>query len=222
MFTGIVEEVGRVREIVRLDSSAQVSIAATTVLEGTNLGDSIAVNGVCLTVTAMDAGGFRADAMPETLARTTLGSLRASDEVNLERALLPTTRLGGHIVSGHIDGVARIASVRTDGSAHVMSIDAPSEMLRYIVQKGSIALNGISLTVAAVAHDSFTVSIIPHSFAHTTLHNLTVGSRVNIECDIVGKYVERLITFEDASETEDKAEQDAQRLSLEMLVRAGF
>ncbi len=204
MFTGIVEEVGRVRAVRRSGSgagnAAEIVIEAASVLEGTRVGDSIAVAGVCLTVTRLSVGGgvFTADAMPETLRRSSLGSLVSGSPVNLERALLPTTRLGGHIVSGHIDGTARVVRIAREGNAHVVTLAAAPEIMRYIVEKGSVALDGVSVTVAHVAHDEFAVSLIPHTFASTTLGGLASGGVVNVECDVIGKYVERLMRLDAA------------------------
>lgn len=200
MFTGIIEEVGRVSRLrpSGAGAGAEIAIAADMVLEGTNVGDSIAVNGVCLTVRRLASHdhGFVADAMPETLRRSNLGSLVPGARVNLERALLPTTRLGGHIVSGHIDGEARVTSVVQEANAHVMTLTASPAILRFVVEKGSVALDGVSLTVAHVSGDNgFSVSIIPHTFAHTTLCERRAGDGVNVECDVIGKYVERLMAL---------------------------
>ena len=184
MFTGIVEEVGRVRFLRGGSKDGVLRIAAKRVLGDVRLGDSIAVNGVCLTVTDFDGGSFTADVMPETLRRSNLGMLRAGSPVNLERALVADGRFGGHIVSGHIDGMGTIASVRQEA--------APS-LLRLVVEKGSVALDGISLTVASVSDASFTVSVIPHTREQTTLASKGVGDKVNMENDVIGKYVERLL-----------------------------
>lgn len=204
MFTGIVEEVGRVRAVRRSGSgsgnAAEIVIEAASVLEGTRVGDSIAVAGVCLTATRLPVGGgvFAADAMPETLRRSSLGSLASGAPVNLERALLPTTRLGGHIVSGHIDGTVRVVRIAQEGNAHVVTLAAAPEIMRYIVEKGSVALDGVSVTVAHAARDEFAVSLIPHTFANTTLGGLASGDVVNVECDVIGKYVERLMRLDAA------------------------
>ena len=189
MFTGIVEEVGCVRRI----EPGKIAIAAHTVLEGTRIGDSIAVNGVCLTVVALGDGEFSADVMPETLRASGLGLLRVGDPVDLERAMLADGRFGGHIVSGHIDGVGRVKEVRAESNALVFTIEAPRAILDLIVEKGSIAIDGISLTVASVGARSFTVSIIPHTAASTVLASRRAGDTVNLENDIIGKYVSRLI-----------------------------
>ena len=189
MFTGIVEELGRVRRI----EPGRITVAATTVLDGTRIGDSIAVNGVCLTVVAMGNGEFTADVMPETLRKSGLGQLHAGDPVDLERAMPADGRFGGHIVSGHIDGVGRVREVRSEGNARIFTIEAPRDILALVVEKGSIAIDGISLTVASVSATSFTVSIIPHTAAETVLATRRAGDTVNLENDIIGKYVQRLL-----------------------------
>lgn len=193
MFTGIVEEVGAVERIARGAHSAVLSIRARTVLEGTGVGDSIAVNGVCLTVTAMGGGAFSADVMHETLERSTLAGLTPGSPVNLERAMAADGRFGGHIVAGHVDGVGTIRRVRRDDTAVWYTVAAPPQVLRYVVEKGSIAVDGVSLTVAAVTETGFSISAIPHTVAQTTLRERREGSAVNLEADIIGKYVERLL-----------------------------
>ena len=194
MFTGIVEEVGRVRFLRGGSKDGVLRIAAKRVLGDVRLGDSIAVNGVCLTVTDFDGGSFTADVMPETLRRSNLGMLRAGSPVNLERALVADGRFGGHIVSGHIDGMGTIASVRQEANAVWYEIEAAPSLLRLVVEKGSVALDGISLTVAALDSDSFQVSIIPHTGSETILLGKKAGDVVNLENDIIGKYVQRLLT----------------------------
>lgn len=193
MFTGIVEEMGTVRSLEVRSDSAKLRVAAAKVLADAKLGDSIAVNGVCLTVVSFAADGFVADVMPETLRKTNLGQLRPGDRVNLERALALGGRLGGHLVSGHVDGTGKILEKRSEGNAVVFTFDAPPDVMRLIVPKGSIAIDGISLTVAKVGAESFSVSIIPHTLAQTTLGTKNVGDLVNLECDMIGKYVDRLI-----------------------------
>ena len=209
MFTGIIEELGTVRHV----APGRLELAARTVLEGTKLGDSIAVNGVCLTVTHLSAGGFTADVMPETLRRTGLGALRPGSKVNLERAMAADGRFGGHIVSGHIDGTGTVASLRREGNAVWVTITAPLELLAGIVEKGSIAIDGISLTVAAVTDQDFSVSIIPHTGAQTTLLERRPGDTVNLETDIIGKYVAKLM---------GKPEQTSGGITMEFLARHGF
>ena len=193
MFTGIIEEVGYVKSLHRGDKSFTLEVEAEKVLERTLVGDSIATNGVCLTVTSLTGHGFTADVMPETVSRTALGELVSGSPVNLERALSLQTRLGGHIVSGHIDGTGRIADRRQDDTALWLTIECDSKLLRYIIEKGSVTLQGVSLTVARVDARSFAVSLIPHTQAATTLHQAKVGDLVNIENDIIAKYVEKLL-----------------------------
>ena len=193
MFTGIIEEVGTVRRVLSGGTAGEISIRAATVLEGTHIGDSIAVNGVCLTVTEMTGDGFTADVMPETLRRTNLGRLNSDSRVNLERAMAAGGRFGGHIVSGHIDGVGTIRSMRREENAVWVTIAVPTPILRLIVEKGSIAIDGVSLTVAEVTSETFSVSIIPHTGAQTILLSKRPGEQVNLENDVVGKYVQRLL-----------------------------
>ena len=194
MFTGIVEEKGTVKYINLAGISGSIAIRARKVLEGTKIGDSIAVNGVCLTVVTLQPDGFTADVMAETIRRTSLGSCQPGDRVNLERAMAADGRFGGHIVAGHIDGVGTIRSAVPEGNAVWITIDTPPQILRYIVEKGSIAIDGISLTVAYVDESAFKVSVIPHTAAETTLLSKKAGDIVNLENDIVGKYVEKLMS----------------------------
>lgn len=193
MFTGIVEELGRVRQVLPGARAGKLVIEASVVLMGTRIGDSIAVNGVCLTVTEIGGGAFTADVMPETLRKSGLGQLRAGDEVDLERAMPADGRFGGHIVSGHIDGTGRIRSMRREQNALVVEIEAPRDIMALVVEKGSIAIDGISLTVASAARDAFTVSLIPHTAAQTVLAGKRPGDVVNLENDIIGKYVQKLL-----------------------------
>ena len=193
MFTGIIEEIGSVRSVIPGGSAGKLCIAAKTVLEGTRPGDSIAVNGVCLTVTEIDGSCFTADVMPETLRRTNLGLLKNGGSVNLERAMPADGRFGGHIVSGHIDGTGTIISAAHEKNAVWVSIGADENILALTVEKGSIAIDGISLTVADVDSSSFKVSIIPHTGAQTTLLSKRAGDKVNLENDVIGKYVRRLM-----------------------------
>lgn len=192
MFTGIIEEVGHVKALHRGAKSFTLEVEADVVVQDAQVGDSIATNGVCLTVTSLSNYGFTADVMPETVERTALGQLKPGSPVNLERALSLQTRLGGHIVSGHIDGTGRIASRRQDDTALWLTVECDSKLLRYIVEKGSVALQGVSLTVARVDERSFSVSLIPHTQSATTLYSVRVGDLVNIENDIIAKYVEKL------------------------------
>jgi len=200
MFTGIVEELGRVRAITTNEGGARIEIDASTVLDDAEIGASIAVNGCCLTVVTLDNGHWAADAVIETLRRTNLGDLQPGDPVNLERPLRLTDRLGGHLVQGHVDatGTVRARAPQADGSTFV-SFDAPTEVTRYVVHKGSITVDGISLTVAEVVDGGFAVAVIPHTLAVTTLGSKPVGSRVNLEVDMVAKYVERLLQEESAT-----------------------
>ena len=194
MFTGIVEELGVIRSIRREGCSAVLSIGAHLVLEDLKIGDSVAVNGVCLTVVSLAPDGFTADVMHETLDRSSLGALSTGSPVNLERAMAANGRFGGHIVSGHIDGTGRISAIRRDGNALWYTVEASPALLRYIVEKGSITIDGISLTVAAVTGTDFSVSLIPHTASVTVLGRKRRGDIVNLETDIIGKYVEKLLT----------------------------
>ena len=212
MFTGIVEEVGKVKSI----SNGVLQIEANKVLEDVHTGDSIAVNGICLTVTSFTAHSFQADVMPETIRRTSLNELKLGSPVNLERAMAVGSRFGGHIVSGHIDGTGRIVSLKEEKNALLMKIAADSSLLRYIVEKGSVALDGISLTVAAVTDRDFTVSLIPHTRQITNLSAKGEGSTINIENDVVGKYVEKLLK---PAEAEDKS---SGSVTMELLLSNGF
>ncbi|MFM2413889.1 MAG: hypothetical protein RJB05_1065, partial [Armatimonadota bacterium] len=189
MFTGIVETTGKVTRIDRLSESVRLSIAAGRVSEDVSLGDSIAVNGVCLTVVSIDAPELVFDAVYETLRRTTLGALSVGDVINLERAMVANGRFGGHIVQGHVDGVGRVSSMRPVGNAWQVHVDVDTNLMRYIVEKGSICIDGISLTVADAGHSSFSVSVIPHTWDNTTLSSRRAGDSLNIECDIIGKYI---------------------------------
>ena len=201
MFTGIVEEMGTVRRLNQSPNRCELELSATKVLEGTQIGDSIAVNGVCLTVIRMDKDHFTADVMPETLRRSNLGQLKTGSKVNLERAMAADGRFGGHIVAGHIDGTGTIRSMQPEGNAMLVTISATPELLRYVVEKGSIAIDGISLTVAKVSHTDFTVSLIPHTGEETTLLKHRSGEIVNLETDIIGKYVEKLLAPHTARQT---------------------
>lgn len=192
MFTGIIEEIGTVRRIEHGAKGARLTIQAKTVLEDTRIGDSIATNGVCLTVVTMTGDSFSADVMAESLRRSSLGTLQGGSPVNLERAMAANGRFGGHIVSGHIDGTGTIASQKREDNAVWVKIKTPAPLLRYIVEKGSIAIDGVSLTVAAVTDTDFSVSIIPHTGAQTILLGKKPGDPVNLECDVIGKYVEKL------------------------------
>jgi len=194
VFTGIIEELGRVRAIDHREGGARLEIAASTVLADARPGDSIAVNGCCLTVVDRGDGWWAADAVIETLERTALGSLERDDSVNLERPLRLSDHLGGHLVQGHVDAVGQVAARRplADGSTR-FTFSAPADVLRYVVEKGSVAVDGISLTVAALGDEAFDVAIIPHTLAVTTLGQRDPGAVVNVEADLIAKYVERLL-----------------------------
>lgn len=204
MFTGIVEEVGEIRGIKKGEKSSILSIKANKVIEDVKLGHSICTNGVCLTVTNIYGNIFDADVMAETLRRSNLGELKVGSKVNLERALSAKGRFGGHIVSGHIDGVGKIVSLEKEDNAIWVTIGAKENILQYIVEKGSIAIDGISLTVAYVDDKVFKVSIIPHTGKETILLSKTIEDTVNLECDVIGKYVEKLLTFQSYKKIEKK------------------
>lgn len=193
MFTGIVEEVGEVLEVTDLGSAARLRVHGPGVTVDARSGDSIAVSGICLTVVEVAGGSFTADVMRETLDRSTLGALRPGDGVNLERAVTPTTRLGGHLVQGHVDGVGTVLDRRPDEHWEVVRIGLPAGLSRYVVEKGSVAVDGVSLTVVEAGPDSFTVSLIPTTLQRTVLADRPVGARVNLEVDVLAKYVERLL-----------------------------
>ena len=192
MFTGLVEEGGRIREVRPAEGGARLSVAARAVLDGLALGDSVAVNGACLTAVEIDEGGFAVDCVAETLRRTTMGGLAVGDPVNLERPMRLGDRLDGHLVQGHVDGVGTVRAVRREGESAVLEIAAPAALLRYVVEKGSIAVDGVSLTVAARLPDAFAVALIPHTMEVTTLGPQALERRVNLEVDVVAKYVESL------------------------------
>ncbi|SDB21462.1 riboflavin synthase alpha chain [Pseudobutyrivibrio sp. YE44] len=196
MFTGIVEELGKVERITRGGNQQRIFIQCKKILEDIHLGDSIAVNGVCLTVVEHSTRGFSADVMNETFSRSSLGTLTSGSVVDLERAMAANGRFGGHIVSGHIDGIGTIKSIHQDGNAVWFEITAEPKILDGIVEKGSITIDGISLTVAAVSKNSFKVSIIPHTLKETVLGHKKIGDRVNLENDIVGKYIKQFIERE--------------------------
>ena len=219
MFTGIVEEVGVIKSIRRGSSSAVLEIAAKTVLEDIHLGDSIAVNGVCLTATSFTGGSFTADVMHETLDRSSLASLRPGSRVNLERAMAADGRFGGHIVAGHVDGVGTVVETKRDDNAVWYTISAGPEVLRYVVEKGSVTIDGISLTVARVGPESFAISAIPHTVAVTVLRDRKPGDKVNLETDIIGKYVEKLLTTGPAQPAEPK---QTSGITKDFLARYGF
>jgi riboflavin synthase len=211
MFTGIIEEMGSVKALRHEAGAARLAVSASRVLGGTAPGDSICVNGVCLTVVNMDKSGFSADVAVETLKVTNLGELKTGAKVNLERALQLSARIGGHLVSGHVDAVGRIREKREEGNGWRIFIDAPDTVLRYVIKKGSIAIDGISLTVADVDKKGFSIAMIPHTAKLTTLGFKSAGDSINLETDLIGKYVERLL----AGRVEDG-------VSLELLRKSGF
>lgn len=217
MFTGIIEAVGRIAAIDNKGADRRLSITTGKLdLTEVKLGDSIAVNGVCLTAVQLPGDGFVADVSGETLARTTLANLKAGAVVNLERALTPTTRLGGHLVSGHVDGVGEVVSVVAEGRSLRISIAAPAPLARYIAEKGSICVDGVSLTVNAVQGARFELTIVPHTAQETTIADYRAGTRVNLEVDIIARYLERLLLGDKA------AEPTGSGLSLEFLAQHGF
>lgn len=216
MFTGIVEEVGMVKSIKMGAKSAIITIQADKVMEDIQLGDSIAANGVCLTVTSFDRNSYSVDVMHETLRRTNLGSLKSGSRVNLERAMAADGRFGGHIVAGHIDDTGTIISMEKDDNAIWITVQTKPQVLKYIVEKGSIAMDGISLTVATVSEKDFAVSVIPHTGSNTTLLEKKPGDTVNLETDMVGKYVEKLLTWNVEEEKESSG------ITMDFLKSHGF
>ena len=204
MFTGIIEEKGTLKSIQSDTQSARLTIRAQTVLKDTKVGDSIATNGICLTVTDMTAETFTVDVMYETLRKSTLKHKRAGDTLNLERALTLKDRLGGHMMSGHVDGVGTLQSIRQEGIATVFTFKAQKALMRYVTDKGSIGIDGVSLTVASAQDTTFSVSVIPETKRETTLGGLTYGDEVNLEADMIAKYVERLLKADDTEETLDE------------------
>ena len=217
MFTGIIEETGTLERTWRGRDSAVLRIRACKVLTDVKPGDSIAVNGVCLTVTSFDTVGFTADVMHETLNRSSLGALQPGSRVNLERAMPANGRFGGHIVAGHVDGTGQVIQIRKDDNAVWYTISAQPEVLRYVVEKGSIAIDGISLTVASVSAADFSVSVIPHTVAVTNLKDRRAGDMVNLENDMVGKYIEKFMLNRNETVQSEKTQ-----LTREFLSRHGF
>jgi riboflavin synthase len=192
MFTGLIESLGRVEAVTATDTGMHITIA-TALANDLRPGDSVAVNGVCLTATRIEAESMHADIGPETARITTLGALRPGQSINLERSMRADTRVGGHFVQGHVDAVAELRSIRPDGDAHWLTVGFPAELAPLIVRKGSIAVDGISLTVADLRATAFDVMIIPFTWEHTNLSSLRAGDRVNLECDMLGKYVARAL-----------------------------
>lgn len=215
MFTGLVAELGTVQSLARQGESYHLTVSAAKVMANLKIGDSVAVNGACLTVVRLDGGAFTADVMPETVRLTNIGQLRVGDKVNLERTLRLCDGLDGHIVSGHVEGQGVIAGRRPEGIAMVVTISAPPELLKYIIKKGSVAIDGISLTVTQTTDTDFSVSLIPHTAKETTLGFKDVGDKVNLETDIIGKYVERMLSW-------DKKQDGAALLDKNTLLENGF
>lgn len=217
MFTGIIEEIGRVKKIGLNGQSGKIKIAASTVLSDCHIGDSIAVDGACLTVINFDRSTFTADISAETLRRTTLGELKIDQKVNIERALKLSDRLGGHLVLGHVDEVGGIVKLRDEGRSTIMKISTSEKLMSYIAEKGSICVNGVSLTISDVVDNAFEVALIPHTKSITTLGNAKSSDRVNIEADLMARYIERLLTFQNNSVTEKQ-----EKLDLAFLEEHGF
>ena len=226
MFTGIIEELGTVKALSMAGKSGTIAISAKKVLEKTKIGDSIAVNGVCLTVTKLKPDGFTADVMAETIRRSSLGSLNPGSKVNLERAMAADGRFGGHIVSGHIDGTGTIIEFRKEENAVWVRIEASAAIMNLIVEKGSICIDGISLTVATVSKTDFQVSVIPHTGEETTLLKKVPGDKVNLENDVVGKYVQKLLGIAPVSEDNNEENKNSGSpktgLTMDMLKEFGF
>lgn len=216
MFTGIIEELGYIRSVEKRGEGARLVIEARTVMEGTREGDSIAVNGVCLTAVDVRAGSFAADGSRETLQRSTLGRLRSGSVVNLERAVTPATRLGGHIVQGHVDARGKFLSATEHGGSWTVRLAYPPEIARYLVFKGSIAVEGISLTIAGLNDEYFEIAVIPKTWNVTNLSHLRSGDEVNLEADIIAKYVERILAFT------PNARDEASPLTIEKLADLGY
>lgn len=216
MFTGIIEEKGIIKGIIKGKNSSRLIVQGNKIFKQIQLGDSVAVNGVCLTVCSLSGNTFEADVMGETLSRSSLGELKQGNAVNLERAMAADGRFGGHIVSGHIDGIGTIVSMTPDEIATWIKISASSEIMKYIVQKGSIAIDGVSLTVAVVNNDSFQVSLIPHTGKETTLLSKKSGDIVNLENDIIGKYIEKFLSLSSSNNNPQS------HISMEFLERNGF
>lgn len=224
MFTGLVEEVGTMKTIGRKGEAMLLGISATTVTDGLKLGDSIAVNGVCLTAVAFDRGSFTVDVMPQTYRHTNLKELRPGSPVNLERAMAADGRFGGHIVQGHVDGTGKITKIQRDQNAVVYEIEpANASMFKYIISQGSIAVDGISLTVTETGNGRLGVSIIPHTLAETALAYKREGDTVNLECDCIGKYVEHLLRYNQGSSVQGNPEQKTDStIDMSFLTRHGF
>lgn len=218
MFTGIVEEIGEIIDIKKGSQSAQLTIRGDVVTNNSKIGDSIAVNGVCLTATTISKNVFTADVMAETMRRSSLGSLSKGSKVNLERAMAADGRFGGHIVSGHIDGTGTIKSLKKEDNAVWVTIEVERKLIKYIIEKGSVAIDGISLTVAKVTDTTFSVSIIPHTAKETILLKKKENDIVNIENDIIGKYVDKLLNYKDTADDES----NKSKINMDFLSKNGF
>ena len=219
MFTGLIEELGTVRRVSSSGEGTDIVIAAKKVLSDLKIGDSIAVNGPCLTATAVEKDNFTAWAMPETLQKTNLRHLTVGSPVNLERAMTLNGRLGGHLVSGHIDAVVTLAGREPQGGAIILTFEAPDELMRYIIPKGSVSLDGVSLTVIEVDQNRFTVGLIPHTAGETTLGRRESGAPVNLEVDLIGKYVEKMLA---PYQAEGQAGKSKSNLTMGMLMEKGY
>ncbi|WP_219836484.1 riboflavin synthase [Paenibacillus sp. R14(2021)] len=226
MFTGLIEEIGKLKRSFKQGEAMLIIIEASRVLKGVMIGDSISVNGVCLTVTAFDGSSFTVDVMPQTYRHSNLKDIRPGESVNLERAMQAGGRFGGHIVQGHVDGIGKIISRTNDANAVVFTIRPhDGKLMRYVIPQGSVTLDGISLTVVAADHDSFMVSIIPHTLKETALQHKGPGGEINVECDVLGKYVDHLLHFkgggDDAGEDKGKPESGS-KLTAAFLAENGF
>jgi riboflavin synthase len=221
MFTGLVEEVGQIRRIGRKGEAMVLNIGASAIMNDLKIGDSVAVNGVCLTATTLEGGGFTADVMPETYRHTNLSQLQSGSKVNLERAMLSGGRFGGHIVQGHVDGTGVIGNITRDQNAIVFEIKPDdTQLFKYLIPKGSVTLDGISLTVVHTSQAAFTVSIIPHTIGETVLNVKKTGDTINIECDILGKYVDHLLHYGKGHQENDAGK--PRSISEDFLANHGF
>jgi riboflavin synthase len=219
MFTGIIEGLGTVAQVRPVDGGSRLTVSADFSLEGTGIGDSIAVNGACLTVVSLQGPRFSVDVSPETLARTTFESVKTGERVNLERALRLSDRLDGHLVSGHVDGLGAITGKQSQGNAIVVTFEVPEALSRYMIPKGAVAVDGISLTINSCEKERFNVSVIPHTAAMTTLGLKGAGARVNIETDMLGKYVEKFLSGQDKAPGEKNR---PETLDMQFLAKTGF
>ncbi|NNF00157.1 MAG: riboflavin synthase [Pyrinomonadaceae bacterium] len=215
MFTGIIEELGIVSELETLPNGARIKISATDVVNGTSEGDSISVNGVCLTALDVSPESFSADVSGETLDKSTIGSLVEGSKVNLERAVTPSTRLGGHIVQGHVDATGEFLGASEEGDFWTVSIGFPTEVGKYLIYKGSISVEGISLTIAKLSRDHFEIAVIPKTWSLTNLSSLKKGDKVNLEVDVIAKYIERIVSY-------GEKDSSAETITLEKLEKLGF